>query len=137
MKRSSTEFTSPDYYLNIGKALVSGFFMQVGHLEKTGHYLTIKDNQIVQLHPSTVLDHKPEWVLYNEFILTTKNYIRTVTDIKPEWLLAIAPQYFELSSLPDCEAKRQLVRIYQRMENQRSTTQIPVAGHSDSGCILF
>ncbi len=60
-----------------------------------------------------------------------------MTDIKPEWLLAIAPQYVELSSLPGCEAKRQLVRIYQRMENQRSTTQIPVAGHSDSGCILF
>jgi len=130
LKRASTEFTSPDYYLNIGKALVSGFFMQVGHLEKTGHYLTIKDNQIV-------LDHKPEWILYNEFILTTKNYIRTVTDIKLEWLLLIAPQYFELSSLPDCEAKRQLVRIYQRMENQRSTIQIPVARHLDSGCILF
>ncbi len=121
MKRSSTEFTSPDYYLNIRKALVSGFFMQVGHLEKTGHYLTIKDNQIVQLHPSTVLDHKPEWVLYNEFVLTTKNYIRTVTDIKPEWLLLIAPQYYELSSLPDCEAKRQLMRIYQKMENKRNT----------------
>ncbi len=75
MKRSSTEFTSPDYYLNIRKALVSGFFMQVGHLQRTDHYLTLKDNQIVQLHPSTVLDHKPEWVLYNEFILTTKNYI--------------------------------------------------------------
>ncbi|CAF5197982.1 unnamed protein product, partial [Rotaria magnacalcarata] len=55
LKRSSTEFTSPDYYINIRKALVSGFFMQVAHLEKTGHYLTIKDNQIVQLHPSTVL----------------------------------------------------------------------------------
>jgi pre-mRNA-splicing factor ATP-dependent RNA helicase DHX15/PRP43 len=97
--------------------------MQVAHLEKTGHYLTIKDNQIVQLHPSTVLDHKPEWVLYNEFVLTTKNYIRTVTDIKPEWLLLIAPQYYELSSLPDCEAKRQLARIYQRMENKRNTQQ--------------
>ena len=129
MKRSSTEFTSPDYYLNIRKALVSGFFMQVGHLEKNWT-LTIKDNQIV-------LDHKPEWILYNEFILTTKNYIRTVTDIKPEWLLLMAPQYFELSSIPDCEVNRQLVRIYQRMENQRSTTQIPVTGHSDSGCILF
>jgi pre-mRNA-splicing factor ATP-dependent RNA helicase DHX15/PRP43 len=54
-------------------------------LERTGHYLTVKDNQIVQLHPSTVLDHKPEWVIYNEFVLTTKNYIRTVIDIKPEW----------------------------------------------------
>ncbi|CAF1151179.1 unnamed protein product [Rotaria magnacalcarata] len=123
LRRSSTEFTSPDYYINIRKALVSGFFMQAAHLEKTGHYLTIKDNQIVQLHPSTVLDHKPEWVLYNEFVLTTKNYIRTVTDIKPEWLLTISPQYYELPSLPDCEAKRQLMRIYQRMENQRNTRQ--------------
>lgn len=58
---------------------------QVAHLERTGHYLTVKDNQLVQLHPSTCLDHKPEWVLYNEFVLTTKNYIRTVTDIKAEW----------------------------------------------------
>lgn len=54
-------------------------------MERTGHYLTVKDSQVVQLHPSTCLDHKPEWVLYNEFVLTTKNYIRTVTDIKPEW----------------------------------------------------
>ncbi|CAF2400817.1 unnamed protein product [Rotaria sp. Silwood2] len=121
LKRTSTEFTSPDYYINIRKALVSGFFMQVAHLEKTGHYLTIKDNQIVQLHPSTCLDHKPEWVLYNEFVLTTKNYIRTVTDIKPEWLLTIAPQYYELPLLPDGEARRQLMRIYQRMENKRNT----------------
>ena len=47
----------------------------------------MKDNQVVQLHPSTCLDHKPEWVLYNEFVLTTKNYIRTCTDVKPEWLI--------------------------------------------------
>lgn len=29
LKRSSTEFTSKDYYINIRKALVNGFFMQV------------------------------------------------------------------------------------------------------------
>lgn len=81
----STEFTSKDYYPNIRKAIVSGFFMQVAHLEKTGHYLTVKDNQVVALHPSTCLDHKPEWCLYNEFVLTSKNYIRTVTDISGEW----------------------------------------------------
>ena len=34
---------------------------QVAHLERTGHYLTVKDNQMVHLHPSTCLDHKPEW----------------------------------------------------------------------------
>jgi hypothetical protein len=29
LKRTSTDFTSKDYYLNIRKALCSGFFMQV------------------------------------------------------------------------------------------------------------
>lgn len=29
MRRASTEFNSKDYYLNIRKALVAGFFMQV------------------------------------------------------------------------------------------------------------
>lgn len=66
--------------------MVIYFIFQIAHLERTGHYMTIKDNQVVQLHPSTCLDHKPEWVLYNEFVLTTKNYIRTVTDIKRKYL---------------------------------------------------
>ncbi|CAG0916978.1 unnamed protein product [Notodromas monacha] len=118
LKRTSTEFNSRDYYLNIRKALVAGFFMQVGHFERTGHYLTIKDRQVVQLHPSTCLDHKPEWVIYNEFVLTTKNYIRTCTDIKPEWLLKIAPVYYDLDSFPAGEAKRQLEQVKARMESR-------------------
>ncbi|KAJ8366268.1 hypothetical protein AAFF_G00363300 [Aldrovandia affinis] len=97
---------------------VTGFFMQVAHLERTGHYLTVKDNQVVQLHPSTVLDHKPEWVLYNEFVLTTKNYIRTCTDVKPEWLIKIAPQYYEMGNFPQCEAKRQLERIIAKFQTK-------------------
>ncbi|XP_076470502.1 putative pre-mRNA-splicing factor ATP-dependent RNA helicase PRP1 [Babylonia areolata] len=123
LRRSSTEFTSRDYYINIRKALVNGFFMQVAHLERTGHYLTVKDNQVVQLHPSTVLDHKPEWVLYNEFVLTTKNYIRTVTDIKPEWLVKMAPQYYDMSNFPMCEARRVLERIIAKLQNRMDDYQ--------------
>uniref|UniRef100_A0A2M3Z2W7 RNA helicase n=1 Tax=Anopheles braziliensis TaxID=58242 RepID=A0A2M3Z2W7_9DIPT len=119
LQRTSTDFTSREYYSNIRKALVQGFFMQVAHLERTKHYQTIKDNQVVQLHPSTCLDHKPEWVIYNEFVLTTKNYIRTVTDVKPEWLLQIAPQYYELANFPLCEAKRQLELIAARMDSKQ------------------
>ena len=96
LARVSTDFNSKHYYTNIRKAFVSGFFMQAAHLERPGHYETIKDRQIVQLHPSTCLDHKPTWVVYNEFVLTSKNYIRTVCDVKPEWLLRIAPQYYTL-----------------------------------------
>ena len=84
----TTPFEDKKYYENIRKALVSGFFMQVAKREGTGKtYITVKDDQNVLLHPSTVLGQDAEWVLYNEFVLTTKNYIRTVTAVKAEWLL--------------------------------------------------
>ncbi|XP_055537685.1 putative pre-mRNA-splicing factor ATP-dependent RNA helicase PRP1 [Wyeomyia smithii] len=119
LKRTSTDFNTTNYYFNIRKALVQGFFMQVAYLEQTKHYVTIKDNQIVQLHPSTCLGHRPNWVMYNEFVLTTKNYIRTVTDVKPEWLLLIAPQYYDMNNFPECEAKRQLEVIGAKLESKQ------------------
>ena len=112
----STDFADKSYYVNIRKALTSGFFMQVAHLEKTGHYLTVKDNQVVALHPSTVLDHKPEWVLYNEFVLTSKNFIRTVTSTRGEWLVEVSPHYFDLKNFPKGETFDSLKRLYARRE---------------------
>ena len=64
------------------------------------------------LHPSTVLQHKPEWCVYEEFVLTSKNYIRTVTDVKGDWLIELAPHYYDLKNFPQCEAKRALERLY-------------------------
>jgi pre-mRNA-splicing factor ATP-dependent RNA helicase DHX15/PRP43 len=113
---NSTDFSNKDYYINIRKCFVQGYFMQVAHLERTGHYLTVKDNQVVALHPSASLDDKPEWVLYHEFVLTTKNYIRTVTTIRPEWLMEIAPHYYDLENFPDCSAKQALSRLQERMQ---------------------
>ena len=73
-------------YTNVRKALVCGYFMQVAHKEgEKNAYLTVKDNQVVALHPSCGLDTSPEWVIFNEFVLTTRPYIRTVTIVQPEW----------------------------------------------------
>jgi pre-mRNA-splicing factor ATP-dependent RNA helicase DHX15/PRP43 len=58
--------------------------MQVAHKEGRA-YVTVKDNQKVFIHPSCGLGDKPEWVLFNEFVLTSRPFIRTVTAIDPEW----------------------------------------------------
>ena len=115
----STDFNSKEYYVNIRKALVSGYFMQVAHLQRAGHYLTVKDNQSVFLHPSTSLERKPEWALYQEFVLTTRNYIRTVTDIRGEWLVDLATHYFDLANFPAGETKIALQRLYAKREKNR------------------
>mmetsp|Transcript_38966 Transcript_38966/g.51007 ORF Transcript_38966/g.51007 Transcript_38966/m.51007 type:complete len:121 (+) Transcript_38966:914-1276(+) len=103
-----------DYYTNIKKAVLSGFFMQTALLQRSGHYQTLKDDQVVMVHPSTVLDKKVDWVCYNEFVLTSRNYIRTVTAIKPEWLFEVAPAYFDLSEFRSGETLRRLERVQKR-----------------------
>lgn len=70
----STAFEDKNYWNNIRQALTCGFFMQVAHKEgERGSYLTVKDNQVVRLHLSCGLSTTPEWVIYNEFVLTTAN----------------------------------------------------------------
>ena len=59
-----------------------GRLTKVAHLERSGHYLAVKDNQVVSIHPSSVLDNKPVWTMFEEVVLTSKNYIRTVTGVQ-------------------------------------------------------
>ncbi|KAK7537512.1 putative pre-mRNA splicing factor RNA helicase [Phyllosticta citribraziliensis] len=118
----STPFEDKKYYENIRRALVSGFFMQAAKKDGSGKmYTTVKDDQSALLHPSTVLGHEAEWVIYNEFALTTKNYLRTVTAVKPEWLLEIAPTYYDLSTFKNRDVKIALQRAADKMRRREAT----------------
>ena len=87
-------------------------------------YVTVKDNQSVLLHPSTVLGQESEWVLYNEFVLTSKNYIRTVTAVKPEWLLDIGENYYDVESFNDGEVKRALRKTQAHMNRMAELARL-------------
>ncbi|KAF9500644.1 pre-mRNA-splicing factor ATP-dependent RNA helicase PRP43 [Pleurotus eryngii] len=138
MKRSNLELISitdeKKLHQSIRQALVCGFFMQAAHRGgEKGSYLTIKDNQVVYLHPSSGLKGNPEWVLFNEFILTTKPYIRTVSEVRPEWLLELAPSYFDLSSFPDGETKRRLRKVMRKVQQSRQSNAYREASSHSSG----
>ncbi|CAK7229333.1 DEAH-box ATP-dependent RNA helicase prp43 [Sporothrix curviconia] len=117
----STPWGDKNYYINIRRALVAGFFMQVAHRQALGKiYRTIKDDQAVIIHPSTGVTTDFDWVVYNEFVLTSKQYIRTVTGIKPEWLLDIAPNYYDIPSFDDGEAKTALKRVADKIRRREA-----------------
>jgi pre-mRNA-splicing factor ATP-dependent RNA helicase DHX15/PRP43 len=129
MKKLDVQLLSSDQkgdgsfsFTDIRKALTAGMFMQVAYKQRSGDYLTVKDNQVVAIHPSSVIDSRPEWVLFEEFALTTKNYIRTVTATQVDWLVELAPHYFELENFPECEAKGELERAYARLAYTRGAT---------------
>ncbi|CAK0895446.1 unnamed protein product, partial [Prorocentrum cordatum] len=83
-RTTATDFNDKEYYPNIRRCIVSGFFMQAAFLEdpKGATYLTVKDCQSALLHPYSTLDKRPECVVYNEFVLTSRSYIRTATRVK-------------------------------------------------------
>jgi pre-mRNA-splicing factor ATP-dependent RNA helicase DHX15/PRP43 len=127
MKRLDVQLVSSDVKgdgsfssMDIRKALTAGMFMQVAYRQRSGEYLTVKDNQHVYIHPSSVVNNRPEWVIFEEFALTTKNYIRTVTVTNVDWLVELAPHYFDLENFPKCEAKGELEKAYSRIARSRS-----------------
>lgn len=116
---------APDYSVNIRKALLSGFFMQVAFKHnKVGEYLTVKDNQLVILHPSCGVKHSPEWIMYNEFVLTKKQYIRDCAVVEGKWLIDQAEDYYDLSNFPPGKAEMALQILYKarqrKLEKQKS-----------------
>jgi len=136
----STPFSDRKYYENIRRALVAGFFMQVAKLDSSEKVYSTVDNQSVQIHPSTVIGSKPQWLVYHEFVLTAKHFIRTVTLVEPEWLIVsdactvmaqvdearanslkdIAPQYYDLENFAEkSEIRTALQRTIDKMRRQK------------------
>jgi len=93
--------------------------MQVAHWDSEKKaYLTVKDVQPVQLHPSCDLEGKPDWVVFNEFVLTTTPYIRTVSAVEPEWLLKEALKFYDISSWPEGTMRWELERASKRLSRK-------------------
>jgi pre-mRNA-splicing factor ATP-dependent RNA helicase DHX15/PRP43 len=65
------------------------------------------------------MDHKAEFALYHEFVLTSKNYIRTVIDINPDWFFEISPEFFDLDDFNPGQIKSKLERIKRRWEEEQ------------------
>jgi len=98
--------------ITLRRNLIEGFFMQCAHIEPGGkHYVTVRDQQMAYIHPSSFLTHKPEWVLYHETMVTDRLYMRTVSAITPEMLIEVAPQFYH----PDtCKLDENVVKSLQR-----------------------
>ena len=66
------------------KCLGHGYFLKTAKLNNDGSYVLTKTNQNAYLHPESLcfyLKNKPEYIIYNEVVITKKTYLRDVTEI--------------------------------------------------------
>ncbi|ORC84130.1 pre-mRNA splicing factor ATP-dependent RNA helicase [Trypanosoma theileri] len=88
--------SSNDEFANeIRRAILRGYFTKVAlSLPTKNQFLTLKDDVKCLLFPSTFLNRRPKFVVFNELVLTSNTYIRTVTAVSDDWLLEVSPSYF-------------------------------------------
>lgn len=102
------------------KAITSGFFRNAARKDPHEGYRTVTDNQVVFIHPSSALfNRQPEWVVYHELVLTTKEYMREVTTVDPKWLVEFAPAFFKMGNptkLSKRKRQERLEPLYNRYE---------------------
>jgi pre-mRNA-splicing factor ATP-dependent RNA helicase DHX38/PRP16 len=85
----------------IRKCICSGYYHQAAKVKGIGEYINLRTSVTVQLHPTSSLyglGYLPDYVIYHELILTSKEYMSTVTAVDPHWLADLGGVFYSLKS---------------------------------------
>jgi len=96
----------------VRKCIVAGYFKNAAKKDPQEGYRTMVEGQPVYIHPGSALFNKnPEWCLYHELVLTTKEYMRNVLAIEPQWLTELAPKFYKKSDPKHLSKAKRSVKI--------------------------
>ncbi|XP_076916304.1 pre-mRNA-splicing factor ATP-dependent RNA helicase DEAH7-like [Bidens hawaiensis] len=105
----------PDWDI-VRKAICSAYFHNAAQLKGVGEYVNSRNGMPCHLHPSSALyglGYTPDYVVYHELILTTKEYMQCATSVEPHWLAELGPMFF---SVKDSDKAMQEQRKKQKEE---------------------
>jgi pre-mRNA-splicing factor ATP-dependent RNA helicase DHX38/PRP16 len=83
----------------VRKAICSAYFHNSARLKGIGEYVNCRNGMPCHLHPSSALyglGYTPDYVVYHELVLTTKEYMQCVTAVDPQWLAEMGPMFFSV-----------------------------------------
>lgn len=83
----------------VRKCICSGYFAQAAKVRGLGEYMNLRTNVVMQLHPTSALyglGFLPDYVVYHELILTSKEYMSTVTAVDPYWLTELGGVFYSI-----------------------------------------
>ncbi|KEP63045.1 UNVERIFIED_CONTAM: helicase [Hammondia hammondi] len=91
---------APDTRTKIRQCLAVGCWLHTARLQRDQKtYITTVERETAKIHPSSVLSGQkslPWWIVYSEYVHTTRPYLRGVTAIEGPWLQQFVPRWFTL-----------------------------------------
>lgn len=92
------------------RAITAAYFLNAARMNRNGDgYRTLKTNQTVYVHPSSVVmsyDPPPRVIIYHELVVTSKEFVRTVVPIESKWLTEFGGHYYDKKDVDDLAAKK-------------------------------
>merc|ERR1719242_1773161 len=83
----------------VRKAICSAYFNNACKIEGFCQYKNMRKAISCHLHPSSAMfgtGYNPDYVVYHEIIMTSKEYMRNVSAVDPLWLAVLAPMFFAI-----------------------------------------
>ncbi|KAL1223267.1 Pre-mRNA-splicing factor ATP-dependent RNA helicase DEAH7 [Cardamine amara subsp. amara] len=88
----------PDWDI-VRKTICSAYFHNSARLKGVGEYVNCRTGMPCHLHPISALyglGYTPDYVVYHELILTTKEHMQCATSVEPHWLAELGPMFFSV-----------------------------------------
>ncbi|TXT12825.1 hypothetical protein VHUM_01226 [Vanrija humicola] len=83
----------------VRKCITAGYFHQAARVKNLGEYVNIRTGLPCVLHPTSALyglGYMPDYVVYHELVLTSKQYMMCVTSVDPYWLAELGGVFFSI-----------------------------------------
>ena len=83
----------------IRQCICSGYYHQAAKRKGLGEYVNLRTSVAMQLHPTSALFNSgdpPDYVIYHELILTSKEYMSTVTAVDAHWLADLGGVFYSV-----------------------------------------
>lgn len=83
----------------VRKCIAAAYVHKAARLKSIGEYFNIRNGMPCNLHPTSALyglGYTPDYVVYHELVMTSKEYMNCVTAVDPEWLAEACPMFYAL-----------------------------------------
>lgn len=123
MTSSKMSLASCGYDTDIVRLCIcAGYYHQAAKRRGLGEYVNLRTSVAVQLHPTSALYNSgdpPDYVVYHELILTSREYMSCVTAVDPHWLADLGGVFYSVKEKGIHGGQRREIEYSKRAELEK------------------
>lgn len=123
MTSSKMSLVSCGYDTDVVRLCIcAGYYHQAAKRRGLGEYVNLRTSVAVQLHPTSALYNSgdpPDYVVYHELILTSREYMSCVTAVDAHWLADLGGVFYSVKEKGIHGGQRREIEYSKRAELER------------------